>query len=210
MISKLLRLLGMSEYRETHGDQSEGTDSDSPCSDSGLPEEADTAELVQLLYPELKRLARLHMRRERVDHTLQPTALVSEVFVKLAVRPEIQWRSRAHFLRAATRAMRLLLIDHARRRSAEKHGGGSMKIDLGDNDAPEDERSIDYIFVDQLLRKMAAVDPRMAEVVELKVFGGLSFSEIGELLGLHERTAKRDWQVARAWLFGHLRGSAPE
>jgi len=174
----------------------------------GLPEEAETAELIRLLYPELKRLARIHMRREhRVDHTLQPTALVSEVFLKLAGRTDIEWRDRTHFLRAASRAMRLLLIDHARRHTAEKNGGLAIRIDLSENDVASAERCVEYVVVDQLLRKMSDVDPRMAEVVELKVFGGLSFAEIGEVLGVHERTAKRDWQVARAWLFGHLHGS---
>ena len=207
MISKLFRLLGMTDHTEPSSDVLGDTDDGSNAPDSGLPEEAETAELVQILYPELKRLARIHMRRERVDHTLQPTALVSEVFLKLAVRPDVQWRDRSHFLRAATRAMRLLLIDHARKHGAEKNGGGVVKIDISDDEARTDERSLEYILVDQLLRKMATVDARMAEVVELKVFGGLNFAEIGEVLAVNERTAKRDWHVARAWLFGHLRGS---
>jgi len=196
----------MTDHTESEFDVSGDKDTDANAPDSGLPEDAETAELVQVLYPELKRLARIHMRRERVDHTLQPTALVSEVFLKLAVRPDVHWRDRSHFLRAATRAMRLLLIDHARKHGAEKNGGGAMKIDVSDDEARTDERSVEYIVVDQLLRKLAAVDARMAEVVELRVFGGLNFAEIGEVLAVHERTAKRDWQVARAWLFGHLRG----
>src|SRR4051794_32088038 len=110
MISKLFRLLGMTDHTESEFDVSGDKETDSNAPDSGLPEDAETAQLVQVLYPELKRLARIHMRRERVDHTLQPTALVSEVFLKLAVRPDVHWRDRSHFLRAATRAMRLLLI----------------------------------------------------------------------------------------------------
>ncbi|HYI92332.1 MAG TPA: ECF-type sigma factor [Bryobacteraceae bacterium] len=165
-----------------------------------------TQQLVQLLYPELKRIAQIHMRKERFDHTWQPTALVSEAFLKLARQPGIEWRDRSHFLMAASKAMRFLLIDHARTHRAGKNGGKMLKIQVDDLDLPHEDRTVEYIAVDRSLRKMATVDKRMADVVELKVFGGLSFIEIGEVLGVHERTAKRDWQVARAWLFGELRG----
>jgi RNA polymerase sigma-70 factor (ECF subfamily) len=165
-----------------------------------------TQQLVQVLYPELKRIAQIHMRKERFDHTWQPTALVSEVFLKLARQPGIEWRDRSHFLMAASKAMRFLLIDHARTHRAGKNGGKILKIQVDDVDIPREDRTVEYLVVDRLLRKMTLVDRRMADVVELKVFGGLSFTEIGEVLGVHERTAKRDWQVARAWLFGELRG----
>lgn len=171
-----------------------------------MPADAETRQLVELLYPELKRIAQMHMRRERSDHTLQPTALVSEVFLKLARQPGIEWRDRSHFLMAASRAMRFLLIDYARSHRAEKNGGALLKIELSDCDVPFEERTVEYILVDRLLREMEKVDKRMADVVELKIFGGLSFAEIAEILGVHERTAKRDWQVARAWLFGQMRG----
>jgi RNA polymerase sigma factor (TIGR02999 family) len=214
MISTLLRLLGMTDENEKATSVSAATSAGGPAEPEAaavaLGEDAGTAKLVELLYPELKRLARIHMRRERADHTLQPTALVSEVFLKMARQPGCEFRDRSHFLKTASRVMRYLLIDHARRHNAESHGGGTIRIELDDADAPHSERSVEYILVDRLLLKMAAVDPRMAEVVELKVFGGLSFTEIGEVLGVHERTAKRDWQVARAWLFGHVRGSGEQ
>ena len=173
------------------------------------PETADLPEvrhLVEMLYPELRRIAAIHMRRERHDHTLQPTALVSEVFLKLANNANIRWRDRNHFLLAASKAMRLLLIDHGRSHNAEKHGGKAERLQFQDVDAPQIDRSIEYLEVHEVLKRMTAVDPRMAAVVELRIFGGLTFREVGEVLGVCEKTAKRDWAVARAWLFGELRG----
>ncbi|HYI92054.1 MAG TPA: ECF-type sigma factor [Bryobacteraceae bacterium] len=169
-------------------------------------EDAETARLTEILYPELKRLAQIHMSKERPDRTLQPTELLSKVFLKLAHKPGVKWRDRTDFLRAASRAMRFLLIDYAKMRRNANNGGGLVKMGRGNTDIPCADSTVEYILVDRLLRKMVKVDPRMAEVVELKVFGGLTFSEIGEVLTVNERTAKRDWQVARAWLFGRLGG----
>ena len=214
MIPKLLRLMKMLTKPPVIGpDSSDDPERVSPAdfieediSPDLKGQDLATQQLVQLLYPELKRIAQIHMRKERFDHTWQPTALVSEVFLKLARQPGIEWRDRSHFLMAASKAMRFLLIDHARTHRAGKNGGKMLKIQVDDLDLPHEDRTVEYIVVDRLLRKMATVDKRMADVVELKVFGGLSFIEIGEVLGVHERTAKRDWQVARAWLFGELRG----
>jgi RNA polymerase sigma-70 factor (ECF subfamily) len=171
------------------------------------PDENEVRRLVELLYPELRRIAQAHMRHERRDHTLQPTALVSEAFMKLAGQAGFCWRDRSHFLFTASKAMRLLLIDHARKHRAERHGGKLTKVELEDVHSAELDRSIEYLEVHELLKKLCTVDRRMAAVVELKVFGGLTFAEIGDILGVHERTVKRDWQLARAWLFGALRGS---
>jgi RNA polymerase sigma factor (TIGR02999 family) len=161
--------------------------------------------LVEILYPELRRIAKAHMRRERMDHTWQPTALVSEAFMKLAADPNCRWRNRSHFLFAASKVMRLLLIDYGRKSKAERHGGRLLKVQLDDVHPAEIDRSIEYLEIHELLKQMSAVDRRMAAVVELKVFGGLSSTEIGDILGINERTVKRDWQLARAWLFGALK-----
>lgn len=184
------------------------------CSSIGPTRAADASqeipgirELVEALYPELRRIAQAHMRRERVDHTWQPTALVSEAFLKLAGQPGMQWRDRSHFLFAASKAMRLLLIDYARKHGAEKHGGSVKKINVADVQAVDldAEKGIGYLELHELLKKMSQIDTRMASVVELKVFGGLTFVEIGEVLRCHERTAKRDWLLARAWLYGEMK-----
>jgi RNA polymerase sigma factor (TIGR02999 family) len=163
-------------------------------------------QLVETLYPELRRIAAYHMRSERRDHTLQPTALVSECFLKMVSSDDMRWKSKSHFLMAASKAMRLLLIDHARSHGAAMHGGHLVRIPLDDANPSSMEQDIEYLDLHDRLTKLQGLDPRMASVVEMRTFGGLSFSEIGEVLGCHERTAKRDWQMARAWLFGELRG----
>jgi RNA polymerase sigma-70 factor, ECF subfamily len=170
------------------------------------PEEDSIAQLVVNLYPELRRIAGSQMQRERLDHTWQPTALVNEVFLKLGRIPNIKWRDKSHFLMAASRAMRLLLIDYSRTHNAQHNSGRLLKVSIEDADTGQCDRVIEYLELDELLSRLADVDQRMATVVELRVFGGLSFAEIGEVLAVSDRTAKRDWQVARAWLFGELGG----
>jgi len=161
--------------------------------------------LITLLYPELKRIAAAHMRRERRDHTLQATALVSEFFVHMAKSAGVTTRSRAQFLMLASVAMRRLLVDYARARGAEKRGGQSVRVDIETADPSQSARFVDLLEVDELLSQLAASDGRLAQIVELRFFGGLTNAEIGEALGIHERTVKRDWQIARAWLYSHLR-----
>ena len=163
------------------------------------------AALIERLYPELKRIAGLHMSRERPDHTLQPTALVNEFFLDFARRTDLKWQNRAHFLAAASQAMKRLLIDHARGRSATKRGGPTLRVQLEGLDLPGRVSEVDTHTLKDLLDRLEAEEPRMAQVVELRCFGGLTHAEIGEILGLDERTIKRDWQVARAWLYGHLK-----
>jgi RNA polymerase sigma factor (TIGR02999 family) len=145
--------------------------------------------LISSLYPELRRIAEGRMRNERSDHTLQPTALVNEFFLQMARQAPLSFRNRAHFLAAASQAMRRLLIDYARSRRTRKRGGNSLRVHLDDFLAPLDGPGVDMIELDDLLNKLAQEEPRMARVVE--------------------RTAKRDWQIARAWLFGRLRRADP-
>ncbi len=165
------------------------------------------AKLLEVLYPELKRIAEFRMRRERSDHTLQPTALVNEFVVELYAASKLSIRDRVHFLAIASQAMRRILVDYARSRNAQKRGGG-CKIQLDTLRAGDGDQFAQIIEIDELLTKLAAEDPRMAKVVELRYFGGLSNSEVGEILNIAERTVKRDWQVARAWLYAHVRGNA--
>jgi RNA polymerase sigma factor (TIGR02999 family) len=173
-------------------------------------DEATRTRLIEALYPQLKRIAEMHMRRERQDHTLQPTALVNEFFLILARQRRFTVNGRAHFLAIASRAMRRLLIDHARSHRAPSNGGGVVNVQLDPSEIPGQDKGFDMLEVDELLDRLSAEEPRMAKVVELKSFGGLTFSEIAQALSIDERTAKRDWQVARAWLYGHLNRGKPD
>jgi RNA polymerase sigma factor (TIGR02999 family) len=165
--------------------------------------------LVALMYPELCRLAQRHMRAERLDHTLQTTALVHEFFLEMARQERQIWTNRAHFLAAASQAMRRLLVDHARTRKAAKRGGGAVPADRDPDTLATVADFPAVLELDELLDRLASQEPRMAKVVEMRCFGGLSQKEIGDVLGIDERTAKRDWQVAKAWLQGQLRRSLP-
>lgn len=162
------------------------------------------ASLMEALYPELKRIAEIRMRLERPDHTLQATALVSELFLEMAHSQEISWRSRTHFLAVASQAMRRFLIDYARAHNADRRGGGVARLQLDGIDIKQEDCS-DIVVIGDLLDKLASEEPRMAQVVDMRCFGGLTYAEIGAVLEIDERTAKRDWQVARAWLQAHLK-----
>jgi RNA polymerase sigma factor (TIGR02999 family) len=161
--------------------------------------------LLSLMYPELKRIAESRMRAERRDHTLQPTALVNEFFLELARQNELSWRTRAHFLAVASQVMRRFLIDYSRAHNAAKRGGGNLKLRLDGLNLLRSGEGLDMVEIDDVLTRLAAEEPRMAQVVEMRCFGGLTYEEIAESIGIDERTAKRDWQVARAWLIGQLR-----
>ena len=163
-------------------------------------------ELITLLYPDLKRLAECRMNRERPDHTLQPTALVSEFFLAMCRVKGINWRDRAHFLAVASQMMRRYLIDYARSHKTERRGGGHENIQI--ECLQLGERPFDILEIADLLERLAAEDPRMAEVVDMRCFGGLTHAEIAEALHMDERTSKRDWQVARAWLAAQLANKA--
>lgn len=166
--------------------------------------EATRDRVITLLYPELKRIAEAHMRRERSDHTLQATALVSEFFVHIARSPNFTTRTRSQFLMVASIAMRRLLVDYARARSAEKRGGQRVRVDIENADPSQEAHFVDILEIDELLSRLASSDPRLAQIVELRFFGGLTNQEIAAALDIHERTVKRDWQVARAWLYSRL------
>jgi RNA polymerase sigma factor (TIGR02999 family) len=161
--------------------------------------------VIALLYPELKRIAEAQMRRERPDHTLQATGLVSEFFVYLARSTTFTAHSRAHFLVLASIVMRRLLVDYARARKRDKRGGQLVRVDIEQVERGESAHFVDLLEIDELLTQLAASDERMARVVEMRFFGGLTNAEAGEALGITERTVKRDWQVARAWLYSQLR-----
>ncbi len=163
--------------------------------------------LAQLVYGELHVLAVHALRKESPGHTLQPTELVDEAFMRLLGQRSMQWRNRAHFYGIAAQAIRRILLDHARRRKAAKRDHG-VRVTLEDSAAQAPEQSIDLIALDQALEKLAALDPRQARVVELRFFGGLEIEEMAQLLEVSPATIKRDWTFARAFLQRELEGAA--
>ena len=160
--------------------------------------------LVPLVYAELKRVAEGYLRRER-GATLQPTALVHEAYLKLVGGADVDWQDRRHFFAAAARLMRQILVDHARHRDAAKRQGGE-RVTLSSLDPPDPRNAIDLLALDQALSALEGLDERKARVVELRVFAGLEFAEIGELLDLSRATLDREWRAARAWLYHTLGG----
>ena len=159
------------------------------------------ATLFDVLYHELRRLAEAAMRVERVNHTLQPTALVHEAFLRLAA-DQGRFESRAHFLGIASHAMRRVLVDHARGRNAQKRGSGATLVtvsDLDDLPKPSSE-AVDLVALDDALSRLSTLDARQGRIVELRFFGGLSIEETAAVVGVSERTVKREWQMSRAWL----------
>ena len=163
--------------------------------------------LAELVYPAMHARAVQYMRGERSDHTLQPTALVSEVFLELFKgQTDVEWQDRAHFLAVASSNMRRILVDHARRRKADLRGGGLAKVDLDVAHVHVDPaRSEEILDLDAALKELAEMDPRQARLVELMHFGGLTEEEAAEVEGIHARTVRRDWASARAWLQTRLR-----
>jgi len=161
--------------------------------------------LMELVMPDLKRIATYRMSNERLNHTLQPTGLISELYVYLASRKQVNWQNRAHFFAVCSEAMRRILVDHARSRTSKKRGGALQVRDLEGVDAIAPTDVVDVLILDELLNRMAEKDARMAQVVELRFFGGLTNEEVAEVLGCAERTVKRDWDYARTWLYRQLR-----
>ncbi len=168
-----------------------------------------TARLAEALYPELRRVAGSLMRRERVGHTLQPTALVGEAFLRLVDQTQIEWRDRAHFLGIAARVMRQILVDHARRHGALKRGAEMARVTFDEDLGHGADRDIGLLALHDALERFAAVDARGAQVVELRVFGGATVEEIAHTLGISKRTVDNDWAVARMWLARELNPPAP-
>jgi len=168
----------------------------------GKPEAAEA--LLPVVYDELKRLAASYMRKERVDHTLQPTALVHEAYLKLIDQTRVTWQNRAHFFGVAAQLMRRILVDHARSHNAQKRGHEFQMLALNEEIDKADEVSAEVLRLDEALRDFAKFDPEKARLVELRYFGGLTFEEAAEVLGVSLITVKRHWRVARAYLHEHL------
>ena len=162
--------------------------------------------LVPLVYDELRRQARLQLRRERAGHTLQPTALVHEAFLRLVEQSRAQWQNREQFFAVAGRAMRRVLVDHARARAAVKRGDGRTLVALDEAPEPAAAAGVDVLVLDQVLDRLAAIDPRQARVVELRYFGGFTAAETATALDVSLATVNRDWAMARAWLFREIGG----
>lgn len=164
------------------------------------------AELLPLVYDELRKLAAARMANEAAGHTLQPTALVHEAWLRLTGHePNVQFANRAHFFAAAAEAMRRILIDRARRKSAGKRGGSWERINLDSIDIAADANDDTLLLINESLEKLAKEEPRAAEIVKLRFFAGLTLEEAGHLLGFTERTAKRHWAFARAWLYDAMK-----
>jgi RNA polymerase sigma factor (TIGR02999 family) len=158
------------------------------------------AELMPLVYDELRRLARGYLRRERPNHTLQPTALVHEAYLRLIDQSRVNWQNRAHFFGIAARVMRQLLINHAEARRAAKRGGSAERITLNDLDHVAVEQEVDLVALDEALKRLERLDPPQGQIVELRFFGGLTVEEIAEVMAVSPATVKREWGTARAWL----------
>lgn len=157
-------------------------------------------QLLTAVYDELRDLAAHHLRGERAGHTLQPTALVHEAYIRLIEQQSVDWRNRAQFFGLASRMMRRILVNHAEARAAEKRGGDAERVTLTDAKMLTDADVVDVIAVDRALTRLAALDARQAEIVEMRCFGGLSVEEVAEVLGISAPTVKRDWRMAKAWL----------
>lgn len=161
--------------------------------------------ITQLVYQELKRLAHRYMQRQSPDHTLQTTALVHEAYLRLASQEEPSFANRTHFLAVAAKAMRQILVDHAKASLRQKRGAGVKAVELDEVASLSPEPTREMIDLNEALEKLAALDLRKAQVVELKYFGGLKPEEIAEVLKVSEVTVRRDWTFARAWLYAELR-----
>jgi RNA polymerase sigma factor (TIGR02999 family) len=165
-------------------------------------------QLIPLVYGELRRIAAAYMRRESSAHSLQPTVLVHEAYLRLTGIKELDWQSRSHFFAIAATIMRRILVDHARANRARKRGQGWDEISLNEAILPSPQRAPEILALDEALSRLSALDARQAKVVELRFFAGMDEQEAGEVLGISSRTVKRDWRIAKAWLFKEL--SCPE
>jgi len=168
-------------------------------------EDGAASKLMPVVYAELRRLAGSYMRRERSDHTLQATALVHEAYLKLIEQRAVNWQSRAHFFGVAAQLMRRILIDYARGHTRDKRGGEQKKVSLDEVLLFSEQQSDKLLAVDDSLNLLEKIDARQARVVELRFFGGLSVEEAAEVLGVSPKTVKRDWSVAKAWLYADLK-----
>jgi RNA polymerase sigma factor (TIGR02999 family) len=192
-------------------DSTSATEPAPRASRAGATVRAQLDELVPALYAELRRIAERSMRRERAGHALDAPGLVSEAYLRLAEQSRTEWRSREHVLAAAAQVMRRILVDHARSRGAQKRGGDAEELPLDEEvaaaaAAPEDD--VDLGALDEALARLARLDGQAVRVVELRYFAGLTLEETAEALGISTATVKRDWAMARAWLYRELTGAA--
>ncbi len=162
------------------------------------------AQLFSLVYEELRSLAQSYLRRERSEHTLQPTALVNEAYLRLIDQTRVDWKNRSHFYGIASQMMRRILIDHARSHASGKRGGAAQKLSLDDVSVSVSQDASDLLALDEALKKLAEVDERKERVVELVYFGGLEHKEAAEVLHISVKTVQRDWQMAKLWLLREL------
>lgn len=167
---------------------------------------SDADRLLPLVYDELRALAADQMLREPADHTLQPTAVVHEAYLKLVDQTRVEWQGRAHFFAVAARAIRRILVDHARRRRSAKRGGDRAKISLDERLVSSFENVVDVLGLDELLAKLALTHPRHARIVEVRFFGGLTIKEAAAVLEVSTATVEREWRFARAWLHDAILG----
>jgi RNA polymerase sigma factor (TIGR02999 family) len=165
--------------------------------------------LLPIVYEELRRLAAAYLRRERAGHTLQPTALVHEAYLRLMKDRPDRWQNRAHFSAIAAHSMRQILIERARARAALKRGGAQPRVTLDEALVAGETRSVDLVALDEALDRLEQLDPEQARLVELRFFGGLTIEETADAMGISPATVKRHWTVARAWLARELDGSSP-
>jgi RNA polymerase sigma factor (TIGR02999 family) len=171
----------------------------------GKGDQAALDELMPLVYGELRRLANNYLRRERVNHTLQATALVNEAYMRLVDQRNARWQNRAQFFGVAAQLMRRILVDHARLHQAQKRGGSDQqRLSLTDVDRAAGKPDIDLLALHEALNELTEIDPQQGRIVELKFFGGLSIEETAEVLGIGHATVERDWKMARAWLRNKL------
>ena len=168
-------------------------------------------QLLAVLYDELRTMARQRFAAERGDHTLQSTALVHEVWIRLVDQTQVEWQNRAHFLAIAAQAMRRILVDHARRTRSQKRGGDTPKLSLtaAENVEVSSQEAVDVLDLERALEDLAAEHPEHAAIVEMRFYGGMTAKEAGEAQGVTERTAERRWRFARAWLYRALDGRDP-
>jgi RNA polymerase sigma factor (TIGR02999 family) len=160
--------------------------------------------LLPLVYVELRRRARSYLRRERSDHTLQPTALVHEAFVKLAGYDRVHWQNRAHFFAVAAQMMRRMLVDYARERQSTKRPASALRIAFDDRIHAAQPQACEVLLLEDVLRELTVLDPRQAQIVELRYFAGMSEREVAEVLSVSRSTVTREWQTARAWLYRRI------
>ena len=163
--------------------------------------------LASLILPDLRRIAKHHLDRERPGHSLQTTALVNEAYLRLMGMKKVNWKDRAHFFAASAQLIRHILVDAARARRSRKRGGYVVKVTLTEALAVSDRRSADLVALDDALNTLSAVDPRKAKMVELRFFGGLSVKETAEVLHVAPNTVLRDWKLAKAWLWREIKGA---